>query len=370
MKILLTGGGTAGHVTPALAIAEVFRRNDPGAEILFVGTPQGMERHLAEEAGLRYYPIRVMGLRRAITPRNLYAIYLALRSPYEAKRLLKKEKPDLVVGTGGYVCWPTLSAAASLGIPTALHESNALPGLTVRRLAAKVDLLLLNFAEAEKRLPQAKEILHVGNPLRGSFSALSRTEARERLSIPREASLVLSFGGSLGAEAINRAVLELWEQFSVKSGSVYHIHGTGRRYFDAFREEVGRRFGELPPRLQYREYLNDMGVLMAAADLVICRAGAMTVSEVARMRRASILIPSPHVAENHQEKNAEALAALGAAELMPEGSLTGRSLAGAVARILGDGGLRASMESAIGHFDRPDANKRIYEALSRLARKH
>ena len=366
MKILLTGGGTAGHVTPALAIAEIFRRNDPGTEILFVGTPAGMERHLAEEAGLPYYPIRVMGLRRTVTPRNLYALYLAIRSPLEAKRLLKKAHPDLVIGTGGYVCWPTLSAAASLGIPTALHESNALPGLTVRRLAGRVDLLLLNFAEAQKRLPQTKECLHVGNPLRGGFYALSRAEARERLSIPGEARVILSFGGSLGAEAINRAILDLWEDFAIKSETVFHIHGTGRRYFDAFREEVQRRFGDLPHRLQYREYLKDMGTLMAAADLIVCRAGAMTVSEVARMGRASILIPSPHVAENHQERNAEALSALGAAQLIPERSLTRASFVAAVGRILGDSELRASMESAVGRFDHPDANKRIYEALCRL----
>ncbi|MBO7292653.1 MAG: UDP-N-acetylglucosamine--N-acetylmuramyl-(pentapeptide) pyrophosphoryl-undecaprenol N-acetylglucosamine transferase [Clostridia bacterium] len=363
MKILLTGGGTAGHVTPALAIAETFRRNAPGTEMLFVGTPAGMERRLAEEAGLPYYPIRVMGLRRSITPRNLYALYLAVRSPYAAKRLLREVRPDLVIGTGGYVSWPTLSAAASLGIPTALHESNALPGLTVRRLAGRVDLLLLNFAEAKERLSQVKKVIHVGNPLRGSFSALSRTEARERLGIPRAANVLLSFGGSLGADALNRAVLDLWEDFGIQNDSLFHVHGTGRRYFDAFREEVKGRFGELPPRLHYREYLNDMGALMAAADLIVCRAGAMTLSEIARMRRASILIPSPHVAENHQERNAEALAALGAAELIPERSLTRTSFVTAVRRILEDGNLRTSMESAVGQFDRPNANKRIYEAL-------
>lgn len=370
MKILLTGGGTAGHVTPALAIADIFRQNDPDTEILFVGTPTGMERHLAEEAGIPYYSIRVMGLRRAITPRNLYALYLAVRSPHLAKRLLKEIRPDLVVGTGGYVCWPTLSAAASLGIPTALHESNALPGLTVRRLAGRVDLLLLNFAEAKERLSGAKEILHVGNPLRRGFSSLSRAEARERLSLPREASVVLSFGGSLGAEAINRAVLDLWEDYSLANDSVFHIHGTGRRYYSSFREEVGRRYGKLPSRIDYREYLNDMGTLMAAADLVICRAGAMTVSEVARMRRASILIPSPHVAENHQERNAEALSALGAAKLIPERSLERTSFANAVRSILTDRTLRTAMETAVGHFDRRDANKQIYEALCRLAKRN
>ena len=178
--------------------------------------------------------------------------------------------------------------------------------------------------------------------------------------------MILSFGGSLGAEAINRAILDLWEDFAIKSETVFHIHGTGRRYFDAFREEVQRRFGDLPHRLQYREYLKDMGTLMAAADLIVCRAGAMTVSEVARMGRASILIPSPHVAENHQERNAEALSALGAAQLIPERSLTRASFVAAVGRILGDSELRASMESAVGRFDHPDANKRIYEALCRL----
>ena len=174
MKIILTGGGTAGHVTPALAIAELFRQNIPSSKILYVGTPTGMERRLVKEAGYPYHAIEASGFYRSLTPRNLRSAWLALTSPQKAKKLLKNYEPDLVIGTGGYVSWPVLSAATALGLPTALHESNAIPGLTVRRLAGRVDLVLLNFIEAQAHLPRARRIEHVGESSRSDDSAMIR----------------------------------------------------------------------------------------------------------------------------------------------------------------------------------------------------
>ncbi|MBQ2718924.1 MAG: UDP-N-acetylglucosamine--N-acetylmuramyl-(pentapeptide) pyrophosphoryl-undecaprenol N-acetylglucosamine transferase [Clostridia bacterium] len=369
MKILLTGGGTAGHVNPALAIAETVKRNLPTAEVLFCGTEGGMERRLVAEAGYPYYPIEVMGLSRSLSPKNIRALYLALTSPHKAKRLLRQLTPDLVVGTGGYVSWPVLAAAASLGIPTALHESNAVPGLTVKRLSGRVDLLMLNFPEAERNLKKAKRTVHVGNPLRQGFASLTREEARRRLGIPEAARLTVSFGGSLGAMALNTAILELFEHYTLKHPEEYHIHGCGSRYYPHVMANIRERFGALPERIGVLEYLKEMPTLMAAADLLICRSGAMTVTEVALSHRASILIPSPNVAGDHQKKNAEALSSLGAALLLPEEELNGLSLTAAVGSILGNTEKRKAMERAAAGFGVPDANRRILRELLQLIEK-
>ena len=366
MKLLLTGGGTAGHVNPALAIAEFFTKNDPRTEIFFAGTPGGMERELVAKRGYPYLPIDIVGFSRSLSLKNLRACYLAVRSPQRAKRILRELHPDLVVGTGGYVSWPMLSAAVSLGIPTALHESNAIPGLTVRRLASRVDLVLLNFPEAERALPKAKQCIHVGNPLRSGFNTLTREAARLRLGIPMDARVIVSFGGSLGAEGINRMIAPLWERYLLKEKDIWHIHAAGKRYFGNFQAGIKDRFPSLPPRLQYREYLEEMPLLMAASDLLLCRAGAITISEAARAGRASILIPSPHVVDDHQTKNAIALERLGASIMLKEESVTTDALIAAIRRILEDRGVRASMERAAAAFDLPDANRRIYRALCDL----
>ena len=364
----MTGGGTAGHVNPALAIAEDFKRNIPSCRIFFCGTSRGMEKRLVGEAGYPYYEIEAMGFSRSLSPKNLRAFFLAATSPGRAKRLLRKLSPDLVVGTGGYVSWPVLAAATSLGIPTAIHESNAIPGLTVRRLARRVDRVLLNFKEAERHLPRKAHCLHVGNPLRGGFASLTREEARRRLGIPKEARLTVSFGGSLGAESINRAILDLFAEYTLKEPNAYHIHGAGSRYVEAMAKEIETRFEVLPTRISVREYLAEMPTLMAAADLLICRAGAMTVTELALSRRPAILIPSPNVANDHQTKNAEALEALGAAMLFRESELTATSLAATVKALLDDAERRIAMEKAAEGFGFPDANRRIYQALISLIR--
>ena len=366
MKLLLTGGGTAGHVNPALAIAEIFASNIPGIEIHYVGTPRGMEKRLVGAVGIPYHEIEICGLSRSLSLKNLRAIYLAITSPQKAKKLLLELSPDLVVGTGGYVSWPVLSAAASLGIPCAIHESNAIPGLTVKRLSRRVDLVLLNFPEVAELLPSKARSIHVGNPLRAGFSSVTRASARSLLGIPEDAKLTVSFGGSLGAGGINNAVLDLFEKYTLGTKDAYHIHGCGTRYAEKMAAEIRRRFGTLPDRIRVSEYLDRMPYLMAAADLLICRSGAMTVTEIALSRRASILIPSPNVAGDHQTKNAEALVALGAATLIPENELSGDRLASEITAILSDDRRRHSMEAAAAKFGIHDANRRIFSALSPL----
>ena len=366
MKIVLTGGGTAGHVTPALAIAETLLENDPGAEILYIGTPNGMEKRLAEKEGYRYASVRAAGFSRSLSPKNIRSLWYALVSPVRAERILRLFAPDLVVGTGGYVCYPVLCAAARLGIPCALHESNALPGLATRRLARRVDLVMLNFAEAAGALPEGTHTLRTGNPVRKGFRTQNRADSRRALGIPEKARLILSFGGSLGAQAINRAALLLTEKYALPRQDVYQIHGSGTRYREETEREIAARFGPLPRRIRYSAYLDNMPVLMAAADLLICRAGAMTVTEAALSGRATLLIPSPNVAGNHQTKNALAMVNAGGAVLLRESELNETTLLAAVERVLCHPGEQERMEKAARRFAVPDANRRIYETLLSL----
>lgn len=365
MRLLLTGGGTAGHVNPALAIAEIFLEKRPDTELFFVGTPSGLEKRLVEKAGIRFYPIAISGIRRSLSLRNAKALYQAVTAPLAAERLLKEMRPDLAIGTGGYVCWPTLLAASRLGIKTALHESNAFPGLATRKLAGKMDLVLLNFPSAKAHLPPCKT-LHVGCPTLPSFCRYKKEEARKKLGIPKGAKLIVSFGGSLGAAPLNQAVLSLLSEYILPNKNVYLMHGYGPRYEKEFREKLQKEFKELPKRVSFLPYLDDMPLRMCACDLLICRAGAMTLTEASLTRCPSILIPSPNVTADHQTKNAEAFQKAGGGVMIREEELYGSLLSDTVKRILESPVLLRKMEAGAATFSPPDANQRIFNALSSL----
>lgn len=361
MKLILTCGGTGGHITPALAIAATVRANDPRAEILFVGSERGMEREMVARAGYPIRTLRVEGLSRSLTPANIRVLWHAARAVREAERLLRDFKPDAVVGTGGYACYPTLSAAAHLGIPTAVHESNAVPGLAVRRLARRADRVWLGFEAARSHLPQSTNALAVGNPLPVGVHG---EKGKRRL--PRGCDrMILSFGGSLGARELNRAVIALMETERGDSG-IYHLHATGRGSYDAFVKEMQARKLDGLCHIEAVPFIEDMPRCMQAADLVICRAGAMSISELAAAGKAAVLIPSPNVTGNHQYRNAEALAVAGAAILLEERNAVAE-LPALTAKLMADATAREKLSSAIGAFAGRDANRVIYEDLRLLA---
>ena len=374
MRVLMTGGGTGGHVNPALAIANTIKQNDPDAEIAYVGTKRGIETKLVPRAGYPMYYVEVQGIRRSLSPKNLKAAYLALTSPYKARAIIEEFKPDIVIGTGGYVCWPVMKAAADMGIPTALHESNAIAGIAVKMLQKSVDRIYLNFEKTGETLTCQKEkLLKVGNPVMGGFSSLTREEARQALGIPDKYKyVVLSYAGSMGAEKVNDAVLALMREFTSKHPEVYHIHATGSIEHELcttqFREMGLDKF----ENIELCEYIYDMPTKMAAADLTINRAGAMTVSELAITGKAAIFIPSPNVAENHQYKNARVLYDAGAAKLFEESELTdgAKPLIDEVASLLSHDGdrERAEMSRKIKDFAVPDSNKIIYKDLLELVK--
>ncbi len=365
MRLLLTGGGTAGHINPALAIAEIFLKNRSDTEIFFSGTPNGMESRLVKNAGYPYFPIKIQGLSRSLSPENIKSLYLAATSPIAADRILKEIKPELVVGTGGYVSWPLLVAASRRGIKCALHESNAIPGLTAKKLCRRVDLMLLNFKSAEEYLPPCKS-LHCGCPTFLSFQSYSKTEAKKRLKLPQKCKLIVSFGGSLGAAPLNQAILSLTEKYVLKNENVYLMHGYGARYEKEFKEKLRITFGELPKRVSFLPYLDDMPCRMSAADLLISRSGAMTLTEASLTGSAAILIPSPNVAADHQTQNALVYCAGGGGHMLRESELTEDRLFRAVKDILENDQKRESMERAAASFACLDANRKIYEALMGL----
>ena len=357
MRAVISCGGTAGHINPAIAIADIIRHNESRAEILFTGTPQGMENELVARAGYRLAPIRAYGL----SPHPVAlarALWYAAVSPYAAKTILRDFAPDVVIGTGGYACYPTLRAAAALGIPTVLHESNAVPGKAILRLQNRVDRILLNFEEARAFFGNRAGITVTGNPLRRGFVNADPAAARRRLGVRPDQPLILSFGGSLGAPAVNRAALYLMKALC-DTGAVFY-HSGGKRYYDECMKEAGDLDLQ---RCRILPYIDNMPEVMAAADLVLCRAGAMTISELALAGKPAILIPSPYVAANHQYKNARALADAGAAFLIEENEAGSPKTADIARRLLQDRALRQKTSEAIARFAHPNADRLILRAI-------
>jgi UDP-N-acetylglucosamine--N-acetylmuramyl-(pentapeptide) pyrophosphoryl-undecaprenol N-acetylglucosamine transferase len=367
MKILMTGGGTGGHVNPALAIANTIKQNIPDAEIAFVGTNRGIENTLVPKAGYKLYHINVRGFWRKITWKNIRAAYLAAVSPIRAGKLIKSFKPDAVIGTGGYTCWPVLMAAAKRGIPTAVHESNAVPGLAVRKLSAHVDRVFVNFAVTAEHLDHPEKVMHVGCPLLNVSDAVGRTEARAKLEIPQSCRhYILSFGGSLGASRMNAAALELTRDVIAKRPEIMLIHSCGSLGYEETREAF-EKAGLLDlPNLRLVEYIYDMPLQMAAADLVICRAGAITLSEIANQGKASILIPSPNVTDDQQYKNAKVLSDGNGAILIRESELEEGRIGREVEKLICEPYRLEEMRRNVKKFAAEDANTVIFDEVMRL----
>ncbi len=322
MKVLISGGGTAGHINPALAIAQEFRKE--GDQILYVGTPNGMEADLVKRAGFDFEGVSVSGFYRSLSPsammHNFKAVYQAQAAKRKAKKIIKEFSPDVVIGTGGYVCGPIVLQAQKMGIKTALHEQNAFPGMTNRMLAPKVDYLFLAVEEAKDRLPQgSKHTMVVGNPVRSQIIDADYIVAREKLGIAEDEFTVLSFGGSLGADTINKMAADLMEWHKDK-GEIRHIHGYGRlgkEKFPKLMEEKGIDLSKYP-MISANEYIYNIQDAIAAADLMICRCGALTLAEVQVLGKPSILVPSPNVTANHQYHNGMVLVNHDAAVMIEE----------------------------------------------------
>ena len=366
MKILFAGGGTAGHINPALAIADYIKERHPDAEISYIGTAEKLEAKLVPQKGYDFHTIKVAGFYRSLSVKaiahNISAAKMAVTSSAESKKLIKQINPDVVIGTGGYVSGPVLRAAQQLGYKTAIHEQNAFPGVTTKMLAPKADAVMLAMPEAEKYLKLNKKPVITGNPIRTELLKITREEARAKLGLDNR-PLILSFGGSLGAKRLNESVADLikWHNDSDK---FYHIHATGKVGYGDMLESL--KDIKLRENITIREYIDDMDVCMAAADLVICRAGAITLGEIGACGKPAVLIPSPYVAENHQFHNAMTLKKEGAAEIIEEKDLSGEKLIETVKYLIENKPKLESMGNAAKKNAIIDANERIYKVIMRL----
>ena len=372
MNFLFACGGTAGHINPALAVASELDRLSVDAKFLFIGAGRDMEKRLIPKAGYDLENIRMSGLKRGFSPDDLIHNLKTMRNlataGNEAAKIIKRFKPDAAIGTGGYICYPVLRKAAQLRIPTIVHEANAVPGLTTKLLSAIADEVLISFRGLEKYYRKPERVIFIGTPVRYGFETCS---GDDEIPENRGKPLVLSFWGSLGAERMNDSIAEFIKA-NIESGEFDHIHAMGRMCGLSDMKDRLKRIGvrdELPPGIEIRDYIDDMQTIMAKADIVLCRAGGSTVAELTAMGKPSVLIPSPYVSNNEQEKNAEQLEMAGGAVVIRERDCNGEVLYRTVTEILADKERLKNMSESQKSLGNPKAAEEIAKLVLSLVNK-
>lgn len=367
-RVIFTCGGTAGHVNPAIALAQLMYRKDPETEFLFVGAERGLEKDLIPKAGYDFRTVHISSFHRSLKPReirhNLISVCNLLRAPREARAILRQFRPDAVIGTGGYASYPTVKAAARAGIPTVVHESNMVPGLTTEMLEPFADRILVGFESCRQHYRHPEKVAVTGTPVRGDFFELTKEEAKRKLGIDDGRPLIVSFWGSLGASGMNRQMADFLALEAAKE-PFHHIHAAGEAGYPLLLAQMKEKGVDLRnhPALDVREYIYDMAAVMRAADLVVCRAGASTISELTALGVPALIVPSPYVTNNHQEKNARALEEAGGAAVLLEKDSSGQALFQSACGILHDEDRRAGMERAMAALGIRDAAERIYAVI-------
>lgn len=356
MRVLIAGGGTGGHVFPGIALAEEISTRHPKNEVLFVGTERGLEARLVPGAGYRLELIQVRGLKRVGPVRFLLGLLALPLALLQSWRILRRHRPDVVVGVGGYSSGPVVLAAWLLGVPTAVQEQNALPGFTNRVLGRLVRAVFISFEEARRFFPPRKVHL-LGNPVR---RGLCENFLRSRVA--QERFTVLVFGGSLGARAINSRLLEALGHLEDLKGELYFVHQTGK----ADLESVRHGYQEQGFSAEVVEFIEDMSGAYARAELIICRAGATTLAELTVCKKASILIPFPHATDDHQAVNAQAMVSAGAALMIREADLSGERLAREIRALWTEPERLRRMEKQAGLLGRPEAAKELADICVQL----
>ena len=363
MRVLIAGGGTGGHLYPGIALARELLRRDPAAQIVFVGTAQGIEARVVPREGFALDLIRVSGMKGKSLIDRLRGLVILPLAALGAWRVISRRRPDVVVGVGGFASGPVVALAALRGRPTMLLEQNALPGLTNRLLAPLVRAAAVNFEEALRFFPRTGFV--AGNPVRPEFFQANDKESNAQADRPRDAARVLIFGGSQGAHAINVAMVEAASRLAATGVRLAITHQTGERDLDLVRTAYQR--AALPARVE--AFIFEIDGEMKAADLVICRAGATTLAELTAAGRPAILVPLPTASDDHQRKNAAVLGRAGAAVVIDERDLSGERLAAAITALVDDGEARQKMAAASRKLARPDAAERIADRVEQLGRR-
>ncbi len=370
MRALFACGGTGGHINPAIAVAKVLREHVPDADICFAGAKNGMEARLVPAEGFRLECVDIDGFNRKISVssamQNIKNIGKIAASVKWARKLITEFKPDVVVGTGGYASFPVLYAASKKKVPTIIHESNAYPGLTTRLLSKHATRVLVNFEGSIKYLPVPEKAVVVGNPIREDMIFKDKKEARAELGLDSR-PLVVSFWGSLGAREMNKHIADV---FALEGDSWQHIHATGKfgyKWMPEYVKSCGVDIEKMK-NIDMREYITDMPRVMAAADLVMCRGGASTLSEISALAKPAIIVPSPNVSANHQEKNARELEKAGGAVVITEKECSGKLLYETASKLLNDSAKLAEMSAALNSIAILDATQRIYNEIVKLSK--
>lgn len=365
MKVIMTGGGTGGHIYPAIAIADKIRKKVPEAEIIFVGTERGMEKELVPKNGYEIRFITVSGFHRKKIMKNFKTLLDLITGSRDVRKILSEFQPDVVIGTGGYVCGPVIREAHKKGIKTYIHEANAIPGVTNKLLEKYVDKVFISYEETKKHFTKPEKLVVTGNPIRKSFYTSVISDHRSKIGVGPTDFMVLSFGGSLGAEKINNTMLSIIPRVGdMPDLQLYFV--TGNTHFEKIQAEMENKGYHSCPNVHVLEYADNMHELLQAADLVISRAGALTVAEITVCGKASILIPSPNVTGNHQFYNAKVVADRGGAVIIEEKELTDEKLISTILRLKNNKQALNNMSRASESIGRLDAVDLIYDHIFSL----
>lgn len=371
MRVIVSAAGTGGHINPAIAIANKIRQKNPDSEIIFIGTNHGLENDLVPRAGFELKRIEAYGLKKEVSFKNLKHIFQTIRSTKEVKKIIDEFKPDLVLGTGGYICGPVFAAATSKKIPAVLHESNAYPGKAVKMFAKQVDCVLVGFEEAKERLNEAKKVVVTGTPTKIKKLTIARDERQKILSdlgVKSELPIVLIFGGSQGAQAINEATVDLIKAKLNKNYQI--IWATGQNQYDVVKESFEKDALSIKniKDVKVAPYIYNMEELINLADLVICRSGAMTITELAICGKPAIFVPLPSRSANRQEDNARVLEKLGAAKIILNHELTGEKLSGEIDDIIKNKAKLEKMGKLANQIAPNHVEEKIYDEILKIVK--
>ncbi|QHW30376.1 undecaprenyldiphospho-muramoylpentapeptide beta-N-acetylglucosaminyltransferase [Paenibacillus rhizovicinus] len=368
MRIVLSGGGTGGHIYPALAIGKQVMEEEPGSSLLYIGSPKGLESRIVPAQGIAFEAVEISGFKRKLSYDNVRTVMRFLKGVRRSKELLRGFKPDAVVGTGGYVCGPVLYAAAKLGIPTLIHEQNAIAGLTNQFLSRYADSVAVSFEEALSQFKRSKSTIYTGNPCATNVVRADKQEGFTHLGIPSGSRIVLLVGGSRGAKAINDVMVDMVPLLG-RLPDVHFVFVTGESYYEQTMERIKAAQPRLPSTLKVLPYLHRMPEVLAASQLVVGRSGASSLAEITALGIPSILIPSPNVTNNHQEANARSLADAGAAEMIRERELNGAALFERISRIMMKKDVHTKMGEAARGLGMPNSAALIVGELKKLTGK-
>ena len=364
MRVIIAAAGTAGHINPGLAIANKIKKEEKDSKIIFIGTTRGLENDLVPRAGYELKTIEAYGLSTKISIDNIKKMYKTFKGYGEAKKIIKEFKPDIVIGTGGYICGATISSAHNLKIPTLLHESNSFPGRAIKMLASKTNTILVSFKDAIPRIKKGKNVVFTGTPIKikkKDYSIQQKNEIIENVGLNTKSPIVLVFGGSQGAKRINDTMIEIIKNKMNQNYQV--IWATGPKQYDVIKEELETASININniKNMKIIPYIYNMEELMNVVDVIVARSGAMTITEISNLGKASILVPLPNVSHNHQLYNAKVLESVGAAKIILDNEITGQKLNEQINRIISDERNIQKMEQNALKISTTDAEEKIYE---------